>query len=281
MRLFRSTLQLFLLAFLTGLSLTNTYAQNAPAEVKAGPDNQSWVVGNGLIERQIQFDAKIGLYTAAWRHQLTGTDFIKPAHAGSSRGAEFFFQADGDRVVGSASAFDLINAETHNLLPRGKLLEIKLKARTKPIEVSVFYAVYEGHPVIRKWIAITNRGTTPLTLSHLSFEAVLLRAGKPSEIQVSGFYGVQPREIFFTGRVEDTAILERNSLTGEGFIVMNEAPGYMKRTEWSTGGKALRSCTTPIFSLSRGVSPRVKPLPALRVPWPFLPRDGASPTLSG
>src|SRR5271157_1969070 len=239
MRLFRSTLQLFLLAFLTGLSLTNTYAQNAPAEVKAGPDNQSWVVGNGLIERQIQFDAKIGLYTAAWRHQLTGTDFIKPAHAGSSRGAEFFFQADGDRVVGSASAFDLINAETHNLLPRGKLLEIKLKARTKPIEVSVFYAVYEGHPVVRKWIAVTNHGEKDITLSHLSFEAVNIAPGPASVLQASAFYGSQPREIFFTGRVDDTAVLERNSKTGEGFIAMNEAPGYLKRTELSGWGEGV------------------------------------------
>ena len=256
MRLFRSTLQLFLFAFLTALSVTNSCAQNAPADVKTGPDNQSWVIGNGLIERQIQFDAKIGLYTAAWRHKLTGTDFIKPAQADSSRGAEFFFQADGDRLAGSGGAFDLIAAETHNLLPRGKLLEIKLKARTKPIEVSVFYAVYEGHPVIRKWIAITNRGTTPFTLSHLSFEAVPLRAGKPSEIQVSGFYGVQPREIFFTGRVEDTAILERNSLTGEGFIVMNEAPGYMKRTEMSEWGEGIEVMyDTDIFPFERSVAP--------------------------
>jgi alpha-galactosidase len=224
--------------------------------VKTGPDNQSWVVGNGLIERQIQFDAKIGLYTAAWRHILTGRDFIKPAQADSSRGAEFFFQADGARLAGSGGAFDLIAAETRNLLPRGKLLEIKLKARTKPIEVSVFYAVYEGHPVIRKWIAITNRGTTPFTLSHLSFEAVPLRAGKPSEIQVSGFYGVQPREIFFTGRVEDTAILERNALTGEGFIVMNEAPGYMKRTEMAGWGEGIEVMyDTDIFPFERSVAP--------------------------
>jgi len=238
------------------LFAANMHAQSTPAYVITGSDKQSWEVGNGLIERHIQFNSKIGLYTAAWRHKLTGTDFIKPAPNGSNRGAEFFFQADGDRLAGSADAFDLVTAETHDLLPRGKLLEIDLKARTKPLDVSVFYGVYAGHPVVRKWIAITNRGTTPVALSHLSFEAVPLRAGKPSEIQVSGFYGIQPREIFFTGRVEDAAILERNSLTGEGFIVMNEAPGYMKRTEMAQWGEGVAVMyDTDIFPFERNVAP--------------------------
>ena len=60
--------------FAAGLS-----AQTTSVYVNAGSDNQSWVIGNALIERRIQFDAKTGLYTAAWRHKLTGTDFIKPA----------------------------------------------------------------------------------------------------------------------------------------------------------------------------------------------------------
>ena len=34
-----------------------------------------------------------------------------------------------------------------------------------------------------------------------------------------------------TGRVSDAAIYVRNSRTGEGFAVINEAPGYLKCTE--------------------------------------------------
>lgn len=232
-------------------------AQTPTAYVNTGPDNRSWVVANGLIERQIQFNAKIGLYTTAWRQELTGTDFIKPALGENTQGAEFFFEVDGSKLTGSGDAFELVTADTHDeVLPGGKLLEIKLKARTKPIEVSVFYAVYRGHPVVRKWLAITNRGSMPFILSHLGFEAVPLRAGKPSEIQVSGFYGIQPREIFFTGRVEDSAILERNSLTGEGFVVMNEAPGYMKRTEMMEWGEGIEVMyDTDIFPFQRTIAP--------------------------
>ncbi len=231
-------------------------AQSTPAYINAGSDHQSWAIGNALIERQIRFDPKIGLYTTGWQDKLTGTDFIKLTPADNARGAEFSFQAGGDRLAGSEGAFDLVGASIHDLSPRGKLLEIRLKARTKPMEVSVFYGVYDGHPVVRKWIAITNRGKAPITLSHLSFEAVPLRAGKPSEIQVSGFYGVQPREIFFTGRVEDAAILERNSLTGVGFIVMNETPGYLKRTEMVQWGEGIEVMyDTDIFPFQRTVAP--------------------------
>jgi alpha-galactosidase len=237
-------------------TLSSVSAQTTPAYVNAGSDHQSWVVGNGLIERLIQFDAKTGLSTAAWRHKLTGTDFIKRAPGENAQGAEFFFQADGAKFTGSGDAFEWVAAETHDAPPGGKVLEIKLKARTKPLEVSVFYGVYQGHPVLRKWLAITNRGSSSFTLSHLSFEAVPLRAGKPSEIQVSGFYGIQPREIFFTGRVEDTAILERNSRTGEGFVVMNEAPGYMKRTELREWGEGIEVMyDTDIFPFERTVAP--------------------------
>jgi alpha-galactosidase len=234
----------------------NQGTQTPPAYVKAEPDKKSWMIGNGLVERQVQFDTQIGLFTPAWRHKLTGTDFIKQVPASNSRGAEFSFQADGDRLAGSEGAFDLIGAETHDLPPRGKVLEIKLKARTKPLEVSAFYGVYEGHPAVRKWIAITNRSTKSFTLSHLSFEAVPVLAGNPSEIQVSAFYGVQPREICFTGRAEDAAIVQRNSLTGEGYIVMNEAPGYMKRTEISGWGLGIEVMyDTDIFPFERSVAP--------------------------
>ena len=96
--------------------------------------------------------------------------------------------------------------------------------------------IYDNHPVVQKWIAITNLGTAPITLSHLTFESPSISPGPPDVLQASAFYGSQPRELFFTGRVDDTAVLERNSLTGEGFIAMNGAPGFTKRTELTGWG---------------------------------------------
>jgi alpha-galactosidase len=44
-------------------------------------------------------------------------------------------------------------------------------------------------------------------------------------------YGAISREIFYTGRSEDAALLIANGRTGMGFAVISEVPGYMKRTE--------------------------------------------------
>jgi alpha-galactosidase len=228
-----------------------------PAYVRAGPEGKSWTIGNGLVEREVRFEAQTGLYTASWRNKLTGTDFMKGAQPQKRWGAEFAFQADAERVVGVwGKPLEFVGAKILDTTPAGKQLEVKLRAKAKPLEVTVFYAVYEAHPVIRKWIAIRNQGSAPVTLTHLSFEAVNLAPGPANDLQVSAFYGTQPREIFYTGRVDDTAIMARCSRTGEGFIVMNEAPGYMKRTEMAGWGEGLEVMyDTDLFPFERRIEP--------------------------
>ena len=245
------------LLFMAVCFSTLLHAQSQTSTIEARPGGKSWAVGNNLVEREIQFDPKVGLYTATWRHKVTGTDFMERARPGRRWGAEFSFQADRDRLAGAwSNAFELLEARTRDLAPAGKQLEIILKGRGKALEVHAFYAVYDGHPVIRKWIAIKNTGAAPVTLTHLFFESVNAVPGPPAELQVSGFYGVEPREIFFTGRVEDTAILERNSRTGEGLMVMNEAPGYTKRTEMEGWGAGLRvGYDTDLFPFERRIEP--------------------------
>jgi len=233
------------------------WAEGGSTYVKPGTDKSSWTMGNDLVEREIKFDASGGLYTSAWRHKVTGTDFMARAREGNRWGPEFYFDADGERLAGAwGKDFELVGGEVRDIAPAGKLLEIKLKARAKPLEVSVLYTVYDGHPVVRKWLAISNRGQAAITLTHLSFEALRLQAGAPADLQVSGFYGTQPREIFYTGRVDDAAILQRNARTGEGFIAMNEAPGYLKRTEmWGWGEGLQVMYDTDLFPFERTIAP--------------------------
>jgi alpha-galactosidase len=232
-------------------------AQSDSVRVRPGADGKSWTIGNALVEREVRFESQRGLHTVSWRHVVTGTDFMRPAGPNRYEGSEFSFEANGDSFAGSnGPAWQFVAAETQGLTPSGRLLFIKLRATAKPIEVAVFYAVYEGHPVVRKWIAITNRGEKDITLSHLSFEAVNIAPGPASVLQASAFYGSQPREIFFTGRVDETAVLERNSKTGEGFIAMNEAPGYLKRTELSGWGEGVEVMyDTDLFPFERSLQP--------------------------
>ena len=233
-------------------------AQTHAASVGANAEGKSWTVGNTLVKREIRFDPRLGLYTESWRHLVTGTDFMNVAQAKNHWGPEFSFQVDADSFAGSSgSTWEFVEASTQRVAPSEELLTIKLKAKAKPLDVTVFYAVYEEHPVVRKWIAITNHSETPITLSHLSFEAVNVAPGPANVLQASAYYGIEPREIFFTGRVDDSALLERNSLTGEGLIVMNEAPGYMKRTEldeWYGEGVNVMY-DTDLFPFERSVQP--------------------------
>ncbi len=246
----------------------------APAYVRAeaSGETKSWAIGNGLVERTLKFSPARGLYTATFRHKVSGTDFLMKDESGTHPGAEFTFQADSENFSGATGGpsahFTLSGSQVKDLQPSGKVLEIALKGREKPLDVSVFYAVYAGHPVVRKWLSISNRGSQTIRLSHLVFEALNLMSAPPDEEILRAFYGVQPREIFFTGRVEDAAILQMNPRTREGFMVMNEAPGWMKRTEMNGWGRSVRVMfDTDIFPFERRVA-RAKPGPAPSRPSP-------------
>ncbi len=223
--------------------------------VHTNTEDKSWTVGNSLVEREICFDPKLGLHTTSWRHKVTGTDFMQAAPQHRSQGDEFSFQADAESCVGSnGAAWQFIEAKTQKLTPDGESLAIALRSTSKPIEVTVFYAVYDAYPVIRKWMAITNRGKESIILSHLSFESVRIMPCVPENLQASAFYGIQPRELLFSGRVDDSVVIERNSSTGEGFIVMNEAPGWTKRTElmdWGYGVQCMYD--TDLFPFERAL----------------------------
>ena len=225
-------------------SPTENFAAPAYVRTEASGETKSWAIGNGFIERTLKFSPARGLYTATFQHKVSGTDFLMKDESGNHPGAEFTFQAGSENFSGATGGpsahFTLAGSHESDLNPSGKLLEIALKARQKPLDVSAFYAVYAGHPVVRKWLAIRNSGSETIRLSHLVFEALNLMSAPPDEEILRAFYGVQPRETFFTGRVEDAAILEMNPHTQEGFIVMNGAPGWMKRTEMNGWGRSVR-----------------------------------------
>ena len=232
-------------------------AQSQPSYIQAGQDGTSWTIGNGLVERALHFDPGAGLYTSKWLHKVTGTDFMERARRSRYWGPEFSFELDGQRIAGAQGGkFELLGAAEGGPVVSGKRLGIHLRSKSPPLLVTVYYEVYDGHPVVRKWITIHNQGATAVTLSHFSFEAVNAVPGPPANLQVSGFYGVQPREIFFTGRVEDAAVVERNSRTGEGLVVMNEAPGYTKRTEMAEWGEGFAAMyDTDLFPFERRIEP--------------------------
>jgi alpha-galactosidase len=201
-----------------------------PLCVHAAP--RSWTIANDQISRTISFAPEQGLFTSQLSGSAIHADFILPDKLRLSIAPEFSFQCNERTYKGTGSDFVLLDAN-EEALPQGKALTIRLRAKQIPLQVSVVYRVYNGQPVVRKQLKIRNTGTAPLHLSHLNIEAIAPSVGPENETVLHTQYGALPREIFYTGRSEDAALLVSNSRTGIGFALISEVPGYMKRTEVS------------------------------------------------
>jgi alpha-galactosidase len=235
-------------------SLLGCLRANAAAEARKLSDT-SWSIGNEFVERIVTFDRQKGLETDNLRYKPTGRDFISHARHKNGSAGEFSFYSN-DRGFTGEHSFRLAGSETSNT-PGGKLLRIDLSASDVPLAVSVFYVVYDDHPALRKWLTVTNRGTSAIYLSHFCFEQLEAGPGSAAELQVSAGYGATPRELYYTGRVSDPAIFVRNAATGEGFAIVNEAPGYLKRTEVGSGWseKFMVMYDTDLFPFGRTLAP--------------------------
>jgi alpha-galactosidase len=204
-----------------------------------GATAQTWTLTNGQISRTVTYTAAQGLFTERLSDLGTHADFIQPGELQLNMAPEFSFQCDGHAHQGASSEFTLTGAD-EKAIAKGKALTVRLRSKQLPLEVSVVYRIYDGHPAIRKQLLLRNTGTTALRISHLNIEGIAPSVGPENETTLKTQYGVIPREIFYTGRSEDAGLLVANGRTGIGFAVISEVPGYMKRTEISGWNDAER-----------------------------------------
>jgi alpha-galactosidase len=202
----------------------------ADDETAAAGERRSWTIGNGVVSRTIAYEPSLGLWTDRLTDLETRADYIEPGRIRKGLAEEFFFQCNGNRCAGSGPDFLFLNADEETIA-NAKSLTIRLRHRSVDLEVSVVYRVNDGHAAIRKHLIFRNTGPSALRLSHLAMEAIGIAIGPENEITLLTQYGTIPREIFYTGRSEDAGLLIANGRTGLGMAVLNEAPGWMKRTE--------------------------------------------------
>ncbi|HSU31142.1 MAG TPA: alpha-galactosidase [Bryobacteraceae bacterium] len=227
----------------------------APAYVRTEQQGSRWLIGNDFVERIVSFSDTNGLRTESLVRKSSGTDFTAYGRHRNEFGQEFSFSANGNHLDGHRS-FRFGDAESIPL-QGGRALRIVLHDGRGMLDVTVYYAVFDHYPAIRKWIAITNKSSSPITLTHLCFEALSIGAGTPGELELSAGYGAAPQPLFFTGRASDVGLFLRNSKTGEGVSIFNEAPGYLKRTEvgqgWREGLNVMYD--TDLFPFERSLQP--------------------------
>lgn len=188
---------------------------------------QAWTLSNGLLQRTVRYSPTAGLTTTALVDLSTHAVFVAASQPFAS---EFSLECDGTPLRGASSDFTFVN-ETSGTFSGGKELRVTLRSVAQPLEITVVYRVYDGQSGMRKWLVLHNSGSKPVHISHLVIESLAPSVGPSSETTLDTQFGAVPREIFYTGRVEDAGLFIENGRTGDGFAVLNEVPGYMKRTE--------------------------------------------------
>ena len=136
----------------------------APAYVRIEQQGSRWLVGNDFVERIVSFSEENGLRTESLIRKSSGTDFTAYGRQRNQFGPEFSFSANGDRLDGHKS-FRFANAQT-NPVNGGQALRIVLHDRKNLLDVTVYYAVFDRYPAVRKWIAITNKSASAITLTQ-------------------------------------------------------------------------------------------------------------------
>jgi alpha-galactosidase len=174
--------------------------------ITANAEPQSWTIGNSEVQRKVTFSESAGLITEQLSDLKTRTDYISHLRSHDRASQEFSLRCNGEGYSGAGTQFTLVDSG-EEVTANGKRLTIRLRAKAIPLEVSVFYDVYDGQPALRKHLLLRNTGASALHFSHLNIESIAPSVGPENETTLNTQYGAIPREIFYTGRSEDAGLL--------------------------------------------------------------------------
>ena len=230
-----------------------------PSLLGEGAQQQAWSIGNALIRRDVAYAPGVGLYTTQIADVATGTNLLAAVADARRLAAEFSLLCDGQECRSNGGVFELVDTrEDSGQSKRTRV--VRLRHSKLPLEVSAVYSVYDGHAASRKHLVLKNTGSTALKITHLQIDNLALALGPENEMTLLAQYGAVPREIFYTGRSEDAGLMVANGRSGTGVAILNEAPGYLKRTEvagWDAPD-AVRVCAmydTDLMPFERRLAP--------------------------
>src|SRR5208283_3033955 len=106
-----------------------------------------WVIGTSSVEKIITLNTG-RLAVSSFRNKISGREFIQ----GGASSNEIRLIAEGKEITGASGGWELVGEDSYRL-SQGEL-QLDLKLRNGPLQVSKHYVVYPGSPVIREWLTI-------------------------------------------------------------------------------------------------------------------------------
>jgi len=151
-------------------------------DVLAGADEISFRIENALPNRcPVGLDAKTAGSVTQKTTVSNSTDALDVDKEGGSVSADEV-KWQNPRVFSGKNwggVFNLVNCQYSSPQPGVKQVIIRARALddsvVSGVSINIFYQVYEGYPVIRKWVEINNNGSNWLKLSDLVIDDVQVK----------------------------------------------------------------------------------------------------------
>lgn len=188
--------------------------------------DSSLILNNGLIERELVFqDGR--LYTTSVTLKGVDLNFCE-------ENKEFSFLI-GEKYYDGSSGWDLasINEAMDKFQGSGAIVKLKGREELRGIELEISYLLYPDLPVIRKQIKICNNSGKEIMLESLDVEKLKLGFNYVHSVSYAN-YGRQKHLSTYIGDWDDPLLPIHSYQKNAGIILGNEAPGVLKRIDYST-----------------------------------------------
>jgi len=201
-------------------------------------NKDSIVLENSFLKRSLTITGE-GISTSLFINYLTGKDYSRP---GSE---ELSININEYRISGKSlfKYFSQENISSSSEMSGFKKVEITYKGITSEwsagLLIKLEYRIYNDLPVIRKFIHITNNSKEKISLSNLDVENLNLIPSSQYMTNVYANYGTNLMRIPYHGDYYDPALLIYNEISQEGFILGNEAPAVLKKTDVYPSGEKI------------------------------------------
>ncbi|MGV8090231.1 MAG: alpha-galactosidase, partial [Mangrovibacterium sp.] len=169
--------------------------------------------------------------TVGFKNLLSGKDYAR------EESEEFFFTLNNKDVSGAGEnvGFGFEKKQLEKSADGIQKLTIFLRgkesAKTANVEVKLIYELYDELPVVRKQLCITNHSSESVAISNLDIERLNFEPITQQQTDLYTNYGSHLDWRPYKGTHHDAAILVYHTYAKEGFILGNEAPSVLKRTE--------------------------------------------------